>query len=620
MITEEQKKTFADRLNDSFNENTKKNEETYKKTSKWLKNVYYKYTHDTLPEEHRLALELRLKKRGITIREFLNTSGNIDFLQILAKSKKTQKKTTTPKVEIKPEEKVTPEVDTKPEEIEAPKVEETQEEIQEIEVETKEELIKLRDKLEEKIHELERTHSKKYRTLNHISDEEYECMCNELSKLKKQRLVINRKLDAIKVKEEKPQKEKETVEKRIEELVIQGKKKDDEINSLKKEISILQSERATIKSKYQEEFAKNYEVYSKQIEEDYNNKLEKEVQKHISKVNQKSEKTLELQKAHILKMLLNNDTVSTDEIKFQLEKHKVSPADLDIAINELRIRIPGITKFYDINKKETVLTINARANDRWNALKENQNSPRISNRFVDKVCFLEHSDLHLDLKSTEDNLKQLFEPTFTYVSTNGNIPIINLGDLVDTLKKIKYDRWKNHDKEAIEQAINFFKNFAKLLATVPEIKYYFLLGNHEKHAYEAGVDLIEIISDYCDNIIPLGANQGSFMLGNDKIGVYHDISDGSEKKARKKVQELSKDCIYSLIAHYHMGAHMPLQGCSLVNNGINWPILFQANLKDGNVEYLNAIHILPKNNQLIELYQTETELYNSDYQYVKRSQ
>ena len=176
--------------------------------------------------------------------------------------------------------------------------------------------------------------------------------------------------------------------------------------------------------------------------------------------------------------------------------------------------------------RTTVLSINAHATDRWNVLKEKTNSPRISNMFHGKLQFLEHSDLHLNLKSTIDDLKKEFEPIFDYASTHDNPPIINLGDLADTLREIEYNTWQNNDKEAIELSINFFKNFSKVLGTVPNLKYYFLFGNHEKHIFDAGVDPLEIMNEHCNNLIPLGAEKGSFIVGNDKIGVFHGFSNG----------------------------------------------------------------------------------------------
>lgn len=636
MVTEEQKKIFSDFLNNTFNETIKSNEETYKKTSQWIKNVYYKYIHDTLPEEHKKTLEKRLKRRKITMEDFLKTKGNIDSIQELSKEKKIQKKEETKEVvapieEIKPieiEDKTPKEEIQDEKEIKIQKIIETA--IDEIKpnkkktdktVETKEELLKKLDELDKKYFEIDdKIRSKQKRVFNHITDEEYENKKNELNEIKKQRLEVNRKLDAIKVEEEKPKKEKEAVNKKFEELVNQSKEKDKEISELKNEISKYKEERSYIKTKYEEEYDKRFEIYSTQLKEEYDKKLENEVEKQISKANQKSEKTLELQKAHILRMLLKNETVSIDEIKMKLESHKVSPANLDVAINELRVRIPGITKFYDLSKQTTVLSINTHAIDRWNALKQNPTCPRISDTLDGKVKFLEHTDLHLDLKSTEDQLKKLFEPIFDCAIENDNEPIINLGDLVDTLKEIEFDRWHNNDKEAIDLAIKFFKNFAKVLATVPEIKYYFLAGNHEKHIYDAGIDILEIINDYCNNLIPLGANKGSFMVGNDKIGVFHDLGSASRTEAEKKVQKLSKDYIYSLIAHYHQGMHKPVRGYSLVDDGINTALAFAAYLNDGSVKHLDVMQLMLKNNKLISSNQTLTELYNSDYQYVKKSQ
>ena len=639
MVTEEQKKIFADFLNNTFNETIKSNEETYQKTSKWIKNVYYKYVHDILPNEHREALENRLDKRNITIDEFLETKGNIDIIQELSKSRKPKKKKKTKEIEETPIEETTEEVVKTPveeiteevvkipieeitEEVVKTPVEETTKKVEETPKEKTitEKLEEERNELEKEIFKIENMHSKKYRTLNRISDEEYAQKCEELKELKQKRLEINRKLDAIKVEEERPQKEKEAAAKKIEELLTQNRKKDDEINSLKEELATLKSERFTIKSKYSEEYDQKFEVYSDQAKEDYENKLNTEIQKQISKINQKFQKDIEMQKAYFLRLLFKKDQISIEELKTELEKNNISTANLDLAISDIRMKIPGITRYYDLIEKEIVFSINGTALHKWNDLETNKTCPKISNAIEGAARFIEHSDLHIDLKSTEDQLKRIFEPTFDFASAKSTFNIINAGDIADTLKEIKRKDWVNHDKEAIELSIKFFQNLAKVLATLEKIKYYFLFGNHEKHFSLAGIDPLEIMYDYCDNFIPLGANQGSFMIGNDKIGVIHEIRGvGDIKDMTEKIQGIAPDCIYSLIGHYHAGIHKPLNGCSFVRAGINNPILFRANLEDGNIVSLNAKELILKDNKF-ECSQIETELYNSNYQYVKRSQ
>lgn len=589
MVTEEQKKVFKERLNEVFTiANEKVENEEVQATGQlrtWLRNLYFRYknyknnTHpgSILPQEHLLVLETKLNEENLSLDEFEKTEGKIDILVETIKTKKENPKEMT-----------------------------------------LEEMEKFRNETEEECRELERKLNK--RKLYRLTDEECVEYQRKIDEYKDLIRDIKKKIDESTPKEEKPKEESEAANKKIEELLSQKRKQDNEINSLKEEVAKYKEERSYIKSKYKEEYDKKFEVYSNQLKEEYDKKLEKEVEKQISKANQKSEKTLELQKAHILRMLLKNDSVSIDEIKMKLENHKVSPANLDVAINELRVMIPGITKFYDLSKQETVLSINARATDRWYALKENSSSTRISNVFDGKVQFLEESDLHLDLKSTEDDLKRLFEPTFDYASTNGNQPVINIGDLIDTLKEIEFERWQNNDKEAIELSIKFLKNFAKVLATVPRIKYYFLEGNHEKHLHYAGIDPLEIINEYCNNLIPLGAEKGSFMLGNDKIGVFHGFNDMHKdvyKGIVEDLPDLAADCIYSLIGHYHKGHHKPLYGCSIVKNGLDNILSFQATLKDGNVIGLSVTDLSLQDNKLTYANSTSVELYSSNLQYTK---
>ena len=122
MVTEEQKKIFNDFLNNIFNETINKNNETYQKTNQWLKNMYYRYINNTLPGEHKLALETRLRRRNISVNEFLETQGKIELLQELSKKKKADKKKAK---ELENQNKIIKEtpVETKPEVIEESPIE-----------------------------------------------------------------------------------------------------------------------------------------------------------------------------------------------------------------------------------------------------------------------------------------------------------------------------------------------------------------------------------------------------------------------------------------------------------------------------------------------------------------
>ena len=71
MPIKDEKKFFSDALNTILNENIANNKTTYLKYSQWLKQLYFKYINNTLTEEYKEILDQKLKKRNITIEEFL---------------------------------------------------------------------------------------------------------------------------------------------------------------------------------------------------------------------------------------------------------------------------------------------------------------------------------------------------------------------------------------------------------------------------------------------------------------------------------------------------------------------------------------------------------------------
>jgi hypothetical protein len=627
MVNEEQKKAFRDGLNNVFNENIKSNEETYQKTSQWIKNVYYKCIHDTLPEEHRETLEKRLKRRKITMEEFLETKGNIDAIQELSKSKKIQNDIETAIDEVIPKKKKTEkEVKTK----EVKQEVEEKVEIKEEKIETKEDLLEKRDKLEVRIHELERTHAKKFRTLNHISDEEYENNCNELKELNKQRLEINRKLDAIKVEEEKPKKEKETVTKKFEELVNKSKEKDKEINELKNEILKYKEERAYIKSKYETEFEKKLEIHSKELEEQQKEIIKEEVEKRVRKANEKAEENKQIQKKYIRNILFTENIISLDDIKFKLKELHIPTAKIEIAIDELKNEIPGIIK---ISNQEGILdsySLKASATNKLDILRQTEICPKISNVMNGELKCIIRADLHIPLDSTEDEKKRIIEPYLEYSTLNNNIPIIDFGDVPDTLKDLKYEEWVAGNKEIAELIYNFYRDYAKITSSAPSVKHYQQNGNHDNHSFLVGIDPNEVMAAHSTNIIFLGAEKSSFMIGNDKIGIFHgfdnipNISKISSPKTYKnnlnnaieeELEKYIKDKIYSFISHYHIGMHKPLQHYSLVGRE---PILITAEIEDGTTKNIYSQKLKPTK-KAFQADSYPVELYNSEIQYVKRS-
>ena len=135
------------------------------------------------------------------------------------------------------------------------------------------------------------------------------------------------------------------------------------------------------------------------------------------------------------------------------------------------------------------------------------------------------------------------------------------------------------------------------------------------------------------NIISLGIEKGAFMVGNDKIGVFHGLDKipyGYHKKSydvyRKELstsigEELPKvahDCIYSFLGHYHTGIHNPAEHFSVVSHAVKGALLITMDIEDGTVKkiYANRL-ILTKNETNFADDPYQIELYNSDIQYKK---
>ena len=576
MVSEEQKKAFKEKLDEVFTVAKSDDIEATGQLRTWLRNLFFRYknyktnTHPEhiLPKEHLLTLETKLKEEDLTLDEFENTQGKIELL-----------------IET---------IKTKPESLEK--------------------LIELRDKRIDEVHKLERKLSK--RSLYRLTDE----AANEIEKqIKEIRVIIkdtNKKIDELTPKEEKKEeKPSETASKRIKELIKENKKQRAELSSLQEELLKYKEERSYINSKYRDEYEKNLKIRTQQLEEEFNGKVQEEIKKQTEKTNKRIIENKPIQKGIIRKLLLTENIVSLEDMKARLKLAGVSSNKIEFALNELRNEIPGIVKNID---NETY-SISASATNRLDGLKKSTICPRISSVFSGTIEFIVRSDLHLPLTSNEDRIKKEFEPYFTFCSNNRNIPIIDLGDIADTLRNMKYPKWENRDKEATKQAYDFFKYYAKVLSTAPKIKHYNLLGNHDKHPYLVGVDPIEVINSYTDNVTILGIDKGSFMLGNDKIGVFHEIDSVPFTKKEEiydticeEMRNITPNYIYSLVGHYHTGMHNPLQQFSLIPN--RKPLLFSVEIEDGIVKriFVSEMSNTAKSNNQIELY-------NSSYQYKKKS-
>jgi len=363
---------------------------------------------------------------------------------------------------------------------------------------------------------------------------------------------------------------------------------------------------------------------AKKALEDYKKQKDLELDRQRRVLTHQVKETRERQQQIMVKLLCSTDNVSLETIKCFLEKENIPTEGLKNSLKELRTMIPGITRV--IKDEETPsYSLRIDALKQLEQYKKDIVCPRISNVQDGKIQFVVRSDLHLNMTNSEDTLKRRLEPFMDFCAKRDNIPIIDLGDLAETMQGIGYTNWKNFNKETSRLAYKFYKNYAKVIASAPEIVHYTLLGNHDEHPYLVGVDPLEILNEYSNNFKSLGISRGSFKIGNDKIGVFHDkqwqniVSYKNHSKEERdeyiydylceEIQSIARDYIYSLFGHYHFGMHNVEKGFSVINNGLESSLLFTAEVKDGQVEKMFVTEVGKRNYQI--------EIYNRGNQYRK---
>ena len=334
---------------------------------------------------------------------------------------------------------------------------------------------------------------------------------------------------------------------------------------------------------------------------------------------------VERKKEIVIKLLISNYDITLENIKHEFKKNNLSTDDALEIIKSVRNYIPGIINKFDSNGRPYSYTIGRSAISQLDEYRQDNICPQISSVLSGKISFVVRSDLHLNIMSSYDKLSKLFEPYLDFCSVRNNIPILDLGDVVDTRFGININDWKNFDRVLINNAYSFYKNYAKAVNKAPKITHYSLMGNHDEHPYLAGLDAISILLDNSDNFRLLGISNGQFKIGNDKIGVFHDKSwqnvieyRNNNKRDRDsfiynylcdEMKNIAKDYIYSLIGHYHFGKINPEEKFAVINNGIDNSLLFTADIKDGIVEKMYVKPLCRYGNKVIPV-GYETEIYN----------
>lgn len=662
--------------------------EENKQLDTWAINLYSRYVYtikgtnknQNLPQFHVEMLIKKLEEYGLTIDEFVETKGKRNRIINLLKEKQANKPTeneTTSTVNL--ENYSIEELKKMQDEIAKEIVSLNQKHTQKYK-----KLYSLSDKKYEEIGKRLEIAKKSRRRINEVIEnkiKETEKELNmqlelaeepesieiieisevaELPELQEQPKIVIMPEDKTAEPVKKTRKQKNANEK-ITELMKENEEKTAELEKLKQELQELQQTKQSEILKYQGDYERRLAERTAELKEEYKSDFERktamfeiENNRKLKEANEKLEQqkqalenykiqkekdldrqrriqineekqTKERQQQIIVKLLCSSEDVSLETIKNCLENEKIPTEGLEKNLKELRLMIPGITRVLATGEDAPAYSLRTDAMKRLEEYKKDIVYPRISNVRDGKVEFIVRTDLHLDMTNSEDTLKTKLETYFNYSAAHGNIPIIDLGDLAETLAVIKHKDWKNFDKEAAKLSYKFYKNYAKAIASAPETKHYTLLGNHDEHPYLVGVDPIEILSEYSDNFEPLGVSKGSFRIGNDKIGVFHDkewqniVSFREYSKTERdeiiydylcdEIEEIANNYIYSLIGHYHFGAHNIEKRFSVINNGLASGLIFTAEVSDGHVERMFVTELGNRNYQI--------EIYNRGNQYRK---
>ena len=627
-MTDKQKQIFDKRITEFFemiNKEVNGESTEDKNMNKWESNLFNRYLYalsgerpkNKLPKEHLDTLKAKLKENNLTEEEYEKAKGKRKQLALILKEKQT------------------------------------------LENYTIEELTKMQQQYDKKINDLKLKNTERYKKLYKLSEEEYIKIEKELEDLINKRKKINNLLEKKQETEEQKTRTSKTYDEKIKELIEQTKRQEETINDLNDTIKEYQQTKQTAQQEYlkkfietkhqlQAHFDEQLEKINQQLEATYQGKIRQQRQeyndyiektKHELEIKEQEIKrnlkqTKEQQKEIIIKLLCTKDDISINDIKQQLEHKNIPTEGIIEAFKEVKILIPGIVK--KISNDGNIFTYSIK-NDALRELEQHKNwivSPKISNVYDGEVSFIVRSDLHLNMTNSDETIRKTLFPCMEYCAKKGNIPIIDLGDLAETIVGIKYDSWKNLDKNAIKLACKFYKNYAKAISSSPEISHYILFGNHDEHPYYAGIDPLEILLEYSNNFKTLGVSSGSFQIGNDKIGVFHDKSwqniiryNERNKNERdeyiyeylcEEMKEIAQNYIYSLMGHYHFGKHNPEHNFSVITNGIENPLLFTAQVKDGQVEKMFVTELYTVNNgKQLKNSSYQTEIYNRGKQFIK---
>lgn len=635
-MNDAQREIFNQRINEYFNilDRLAAGEDVImdKSLQMWGANVYNRYRYmikgdrknNALPLEHVKVLEKMLSERYITLESYFEIMGNREKLVQLIKENS----------------------------------------FFDLSSYSLDELIKLRDDNEKKLNDLHKQHTPRGKCLYNLSDQEYEQRGKEIEKLAGYLKVIkdyieSKKVGDIVVDDNKKTRDLKCYNEKVQELMGTIEEKDKEISRLTAQNEHLIKERDSfvdkIKSNYEEKLSNEMKSYSSKYEKviaDKDKKFSEELSKYDKVIAAKDRKfreykdnvqdkfaeqeriifdrsheLYEQQKALVVDLLCSNDVVSLDDIRNLFKSKDMTLDNISSIIKDIRCEIPGLVR--NMDNGEFVFSIDSNSIRTCNEYKGWDLSPKISNVHDGVIRFVVRSDLHFGLLSNLDDMKRAFYSHMDFCSKSGNIPIIDLGDICDTLGKASIDDWRSIDKDVVKKAYEFYKNYALAISSASNINNFVLFGNHDIHPYLCGLDPLEIIEGYSDNFKFLGVTNGSFRLGDDKVGVFHDakmvpyIATIDKFKIKQyvcdslceEIKSISSDYIYSLFGHYHFGIINPECGFAVVDSGLGGSLLFDAYISDSHVDRMIVTPLQYIDGKIYKSY--EIEIYNRGKSFAK---
>lgn len=543
----------------------------YKTIKYWYyHNIYYPYkmrledlsNRNAMKDEFAKVLENTMVEYEISKEELLDTKGNLERLVMILQSKQKEEK----------------------------------KEQNEFEDKTLEELIEIQNKLINEKIKLERKLTPRMRSMyepNQIN--EYEQQLEECkSKLKK----ISKEI------ENKKKNKSETI------IEIRNDEKIDEVsNSYEQKIKCMDElhnqhvKKLEEKNKEKDEIIKSLQQKNQTME----NTLEQRImclkkQKDII-LNEQKEIRKQV-KEELITLLLKNNNFSYNTIKDELDY----PIDIETyksIMSEIKEQIPGIIEQFENDGYNNKYKLANKALHVYNNYSDQKPQIQICNQNINNktLKFIVRSDSHINLDADYDEIMKQLEPYFELSSNHKDAPIIDLGDIADTYNYFNYNelynsRDKKVDVETLKVTYNFFKNYAKSLAQMPETNHYILFGNHDIDPFYAGVDPINVIKNYSPNFRYLGLLSGNLKIKNINVGLFHGIL--PENKTRiglnykyessefnERINELSKEHELMLVGHYHQKRVYLNTNTVLVDNGTKTATLLTVNINDNQVESIS---------------------------------